>query len=400
MFPIWDVHDTVVGFTGRVLVETEHSGGKYVNTPQGPVYDKSRVVFGLNKAKQEIKAKDLIVMVEGQMDVIACHQSGMTNVVATSGTALTDEQVKLLKRYSLNIAIAFDADTAGESAAKRGIDVALREGMNIRVIQIPEGAGKDPDECVKKNKQVWVDAVLGARDIMSWYFERAFRGKNVSDPKQKQQIASALLAEIGKIPYAVERDHWLQELGRRLGVDIAVLREDLVRVKEPGSVRTAPGRQGIDRVEVKAVDVPVTRINLLIERFVALLLRFPQLLVTSYELPVTRTLSPSPYLSLYETLKNQYTHGALDLQHVKSMFEHEGSENPVDILLMRGEKDFYDYTEDKAQKELEYICREIKEEWSRARGHELQIEIEAAEHTGDKERMSVLLDELQQLFSA
>ena len=122
MFPIWDAHDTVVGFTGRVLVETEHSGGKYVNTPQTMLYDKSRVLFGLNKAKREIKKQDLIVMVEGQMDVIACHQAGMTNVVATSGTALTEHQCVLLKRYSNNIALSFDGDAAGIAAAKRGID--------------------------------------------------------------------------------------------------------------------------------------------------------------------------------------------------------------------------------------------------------------------------------------
>ena len=95
MFPIRDVHGNTVGFTGRVLVETEKSGGKYVNTPQSPLYDKSRVVFGLYRAKKEIRQKDLIVMVEGQMDVIAAHQAGMENVVASSGTALTEEQVKL-----------------------------------------------------------------------------------------------------------------------------------------------------------------------------------------------------------------------------------------------------------------------------------------------------------------
>ena len=125
MFPIFDVSGSVVGFTGRILIETDKSGGKYVNTPQTTIYDKSRVIFGLDKAKQEIRKKDLAVVVEGQMDVIASHQVGVCNVVASSGTALTNQQVGLLSRYTKNLAFCFDADSAGEQATKRGIDIAL-----------------------------------------------------------------------------------------------------------------------------------------------------------------------------------------------------------------------------------------------------------------------------------
>ncbi len=232
MFPIWDVHDGVVGFTGRVLVETEKSGGKYVNTPQSPLYDKSRVVFGLNKSKQSIKANDCAVLVEGQMDVIACHQAGMNNVVATSGTAMTDEQVKLLKRYSNNLKIAFDADTAGQTAAKRGVDIARAEGMSVKVIRLPEGAGKDADECLKNNPDVWFKAVQDAEDIMVWYFHKAFAGKDIRQPRVQQEVADILLQEINRIPYGVERDYWLRELGGQLGVDASVLRDDIKRFRE------------------------------------------------------------------------------------------------------------------------------------------------------------------------
>ena len=144
MFPICDIHGSVAGFTGRVLVETEHSGGKYVNTPETPLFDKSRLMFGLHKAKQPIKQEQIIVMVEGQMDVIACHQAGMKYVVATSGTALTEHHVQLLKRYAPDLYLAFDSDSAGERAAKRGIELALEAGMHVKIIQIPEGAGQNP----------------------------------------------------------------------------------------------------------------------------------------------------------------------------------------------------------------------------------------------------------------
>src|SRR3989339_243372 len=135
MFPLGNAQGDIVGFTGRVLVEKEGNQGKYVNTPQTLVYDKSEVIFGLSKAKSEIKSKDLAVMVEGQMDVVACHQAGMKNVVASSGTALTEAQIRLLLRYTHNLAMAFDSDEAGQKAARRGIQVAVQAGMNVRVIK-------------------------------------------------------------------------------------------------------------------------------------------------------------------------------------------------------------------------------------------------------------------------
>ena len=174
MFPIWDVHDNVVGFTGRVFVETEKSGGKYVNTPQTLVYDKSRIIFGLNKAKQSIRKKDYIVMAEGQMDVISAHQEGMENVVASSGTALTENHIALLKRYSTNLRVAFDGDSAGQQATKRGIDMARAQGFHVRIITIPEGKGKDPDDCIRENPDIWVECVENAKDIMEWYVDKAF----------------------------------------------------------------------------------------------------------------------------------------------------------------------------------------------------------------------------------
>jgi DNA primase len=386
MFPIWDAHDAVVGFTGRVLVETEHSGGKYVNTPQTLVYDKSRVVFGLNKAKQEIKAKNLIVMVEGQMDVIACHQAGMKNVVATSGTALTENQIKLLKRYSENINIAFDADTAG-------IDIALAEGMNIKIIQIPEGMGKDPDECIKKNKDVWYKAVGDAQGIMEWYFKRTFAHKNVTNPKDKQTIVNSLLPEISRIPFAVERDHWLQQLSEMIHVDMSILREDAVRLNKVGETKKPVVEQK------KAVIIPKnSHIEMLLSKFFAIILRKPEpfsLYIAKIPEPV---LSTSSYLALYQTLKMQYTdHNSIDLDHARSSCSREGEENIVDILLMQGDKDFSDFTEQDLKKEIEQIVSNMKNDWLKEEGKRLQEAIRDAEKSGDKEKMNVLMEKFQAL---
>ncbi|MBI5022776.1 MAG: DNA primase [Candidatus Magasanikbacteria bacterium] len=228
MFPLSDVHGNVVGFTGRLLNDTvENAGGKYVNTPQTEVYDKSKILFGLNKAKQEIKRQDRVIIVEGQMDVIACYQSGQMNTVASSGTALTLEQIKLLKRFTNNLYLAFDADAAGQNAAERGIGLALEEGINVRVITLPPEAGKDPDECLKKNPDLWYKAVDNAQLFMEYFFQKNLVGKNLTDPTVRSQVATTLLNQTAKLQDVIEQDFWLKKLTGVLDVDITLLRERL-----------------------------------------------------------------------------------------------------------------------------------------------------------------------------
>lgn len=402
MFPLWDVHGAVIGFTGRVLVETEHSGGKYVNTPQTVVYDKSRVVFGLNKAKQEIKSKNLIVMVEGQMDVIACHQAGMINVVATSGTALTDEQVKLLKRYSLNLNIAFDADAAGQAAAKRGIDIALMQGMNIKIIQIPEGQGKDPDECLKQNPAAWFEAVKNARHIMQWYLDKALRGKDLSDPKQKQAVANEVLPEIARIPYAVEKDYWLRELSAKLNVEVAVLREDLQRVVRQNETRNWKPETRVDQSSHESVtrDEQSSRLDILIERLLMLLIRFQlsQFPISHFQF-FDDYLSTYKHRDLYFAMRQSYNAiGSLDIAKLRESFIPDNlAENPIDLLLMKADLEYSGFDEKKVKIEAEQIVKQIKDQWTRARRQSLQRQMAEAERAGEREKLETLAREFQSL---
>ncbi|PLX27327.1 DNA primase [Candidatus Parcubacteria bacterium] len=149
MFPINDINGNVVAFSARVSPEKEATEqmGKYINSPQTVLYNKSNILFALDKAKREIKLKDQAIIVEGQMDAVSAHVNGYKNVIASSGTALTIDQLTILKRYSNNIALAFDTDEAGHMAADRGIREAMKLDMNIKVILVPEG--KDPDDCIR-----------------------------------------------------------------------------------------------------------------------------------------------------------------------------------------------------------------------------------------------------------
>lgn len=388
MFPIRDEHNAVVGFTGRVLVETEKSGGKYVNTPQTPVYDKSRVVFGLEKAKQAIRQQDMIVMVEGQMDVIAVAQSGMKYVVATSGTAMTSQQVHLLKRYSKNMAIAFDDDEAGQKAAKRGIDVALAAGMRVKVIQIPEGAGADPDECVKNSPDTWAQAVADAVDIMPWYVERAFKGKDLSNPQQKQDIAENLVAEIAKIPYPIEQDHWIQTIARKLGSNPQALRKMVDGVGREGPTPVVEEPQP-EIVKAK----PASRVTLLQMQLLAAVLLHPSVIKKEAFAALEPVYQSATLQGLYDSMKNAYTpNEQFNLSAVQQV---HGS--MVDSLLLRADEEFSGMNQQQILGTVQSLIAQLSTLYHKERRATLAQQIAQAEAAGDQELLESLLKEFQQV---
>lgn len=394
MFPICDTHGNVVGFTGRVLVETENSGGKYVNTPQTLLYDKSRVLYGIHHAKTEMKSKDEAIIVEGQMDVIACHQAGMKNVIAASGTALTIDQVKLLKRYTNNVAMAFDADKAGQAAGKRGIEVALEQGMNIRVIQIPDGAGKDADECIKKNREVWFSSVKSATGIMNWYFLTTLKGVDLSNYKEKQRVTDILLPEIMRIPHGVERDEWLKKLGDELSVDIAVLREESKKIK---SKKVEDKDKKTTTKENLSAPIPKTQLELLSEEFWSLLLKFPEnfgFLAKILHGEVFERTSFGPLYEISETLYNRQN--ALIISELLGMIP-QVEKSRVELLILRPTDLLDSATSADAKKELEQLVDRLKSEWKKVRGAEIQRQIAVAEKSGDKGLLEQLLVSLQKL---
>ena len=225
MFPITDVHGNVVGFTARTLSDDKKEA-KYVNTPETQAYKKSAVLYGLDKAKGEIRQADQAIIVEGNMDVIASHQFAISNVVAASGTALTADQLSLIKRFTQNLAIAFDQDAAGGAATLRGLDLARAQDFNIKIITLPPEAGKDPDEAVRKDPELWRQAIKDAVSIMEWIYRQAFKGGSAT-PEDKKRIARSVLPEIKRISDPVERDHWLRRLSQDLGVGVEALKEGM-----------------------------------------------------------------------------------------------------------------------------------------------------------------------------
>ncbi|MDP1538468.1 MAG: toprim domain-containing protein, partial [bacterium] len=270
IFPIFDLNSQVVGFGGRVFKAQDNEEiAKYVNTPQTMLYDKGRILYGLDKAKVEIRKKDFCILVEGYTDLIMASQAGFENAVATSGTALSPFQLKILKRYSDNLLTAFDMDVAGDAATKRGIGLAQLHGFNVKVITLPQDS--DPADLILKNPKEWEERVKTAKSIMDFYFESAFAKFDKEKPDGKREIARVLLPAIKRIPNRIVQAHWIQGLAKKLRVKEEDIEEELKKVK----LEEHPGVLGIEPEEIKNLAVK-SREELLEERLVILILKSPQ----------------------------------------------------------------------------------------------------------------------------
>ena len=269
IFPVFDLNSQVIGFGGRVFKEKDKGEiAKYVNTPQTMLYDKGRTLYGLDKAKVAIRKQDVCILVEGYIDAIMAFQSGSENVVASSGTALTPFQLKILKRYSNNLLSAFDTDVAGDSATKRGIDLAQSQGFNIKIITMPQD--KDPADIISQNIENWQKIINEAKSILQFYFETTFSRFNPVNPEGKREISKILLPIIKRIPNKIEAAHWVQELSKRLGV-----KEDIVE-EELKNVRLDVRDYNLPEILNPAPLPPKTRKDILEERVISLVLKEPQ----------------------------------------------------------------------------------------------------------------------------
>lgn len=225
MIPLHDHHGNTVGFTARVLDPKDSP--KYMNSPQTAVYDKGSLLYGLNHAKTAIKKQNEVVIVEGNLDVVASHIAGVENVVASSGTALTDRQINLLKRYTNTLVFSFDTDAAGFDAARRGMRLASSMGCSVRVAVIPPELGKDPDDLVQRDPKLWQDVATHHVDKMQFLFDKIVGSIDPRDVGAKMSAGFEFLPEVSALSDTIEREHWLKRFADHVDVDVDVLRKEL-----------------------------------------------------------------------------------------------------------------------------------------------------------------------------
>ena len=215
MFPIWNEQGRIVAFSGRTLAEDQ--GAKYVNSPETPIFEKSKILYGLNFSRQGIKAEGSAVICEGQIDVIACHEAGQTNAVAPQGTAFTERQAWLLKRYTKNLILAFDADNAGINAAMKSLASFLPAGLNARVVMF--STGEDPDSILRaQGADVLRQRLQEGREYFDFLLETEISRNDITQTAGKQAVADGFLEAVSQVPDPVIRANYCQTLASRLRI--------------------------------------------------------------------------------------------------------------------------------------------------------------------------------------
>ncbi len=228
MFPIHSMSGRVLGFGGRTL-SSDKKTAKYVNSPESEIYHKSKILYGIYQAKKEIAKQDNCYLVEGYTDVISFYQSGIENVVASSGTALTSDQIRLVNRLTKNITVLFDGDAAGIRASIRGIDLILEQGMNVKVVAFPDG--EDPDSFAKKHSEASLREYLenSSQDFINFKVSLLMKDAN-NDPVKKAGLIRDIMTSISKIPDSIQREVYVQECSRIMEISERVLFSELAQL--------------------------------------------------------------------------------------------------------------------------------------------------------------------------
>ena len=252
MIPLQDPQGRVIGFTARLLEDIE-GAPKYINTPQTVLYDKSRHVYGLHLAKESIRKGGFAVLVEGNLDVIASHQAGVRQVAATAGTALTEPHLKALSRFTGDIRLSFDADKAGVAATERAIPIASRVKVSLSIIDVP--SGKDPDELIRQDPELWKEAITKNQYALDWLMARYKKLLDINSAKGKREFSDILLPVVRGLSDDVERDHYMNAIAETIGVSKEALTQKLSKTSGPNTterrrrIKITP--QQLDKIAVE-----------------------------------------------------------------------------------------------------------------------------------------------------
>jgi DNA primase len=236
MVPLMDVSGQVIGFTARILAD-DPNAPKYLNTPQTMLYDKSRHVFGLSQAKDAIRKNDYVVIVEGNLDVVSSHQAGITGVVATAGTAITEFHLRALRRLTENVRLAFDGDKAGLAATERAIPIAQNVEVELTIISLPDGA-KDPDELIQKDPTLWQRAIDTSEPLVDWVLKQYAAREDMETAQGKSRFTAEALRIIKLLQNDVVRQHYLQYVAKETGGIVGNLTQMMEKVQDITPAKT------------------------------------------------------------------------------------------------------------------------------------------------------------------
>lgn len=395
IFPIANESGKVIAFTGRTLSTDEKAGPKYLNSPETPIYSKGRVLFNLDLAKEAIRALNYAILVEGQMDCISVFAAGFHNVIASSGTAFTELQAKLLSRFSKRVVVNFDPDTAGAKATERTLGLLVEEEFDIQVLRLEEGF--DPDLYVRrKGKNAYAEALRHSQKYFDYLVERARHQFPVRSAEGKDKAVKYLLPHIQRIPSRIVRDELAQEIAQKLGIDSPVLRQELRHVAVTRSSST-----------IKAVaETQVTDAEKILIRALASSRQiqdaeerrssrdgaeeeFSPARQAAYILEIEALHHGLATESLAESLLN----ASSEISDVLEIPAEEGDRQLLASILLKEEEEL---TADI----VEAAVRALRRIHLRRRQEQVQRELKAPGLASDKDRLKALLAELEQVSRA
>ncbi|MFH1198639.1 MAG: DNA primase [Candidatus Omnitrophota bacterium] len=387
IFPIFDIKSRVLAFGARVLPalsrgEGDNSLPKYLNSPETPVYTKGKHLYGLNFAKDAIRDNDYAVIVEGYLDFLMPYQEGVQNIVASLGTALTPEQARALKRYTHNIVMVYDPDKAGEMATLRSLDIFIEEGMNVKVVSLPEGL--DPDLFVRQNgAQGFREKILAAKSLFDYKLGILKLRHNAKDVEGKSNIAAAMLPTINKFEDAVTKSEYIKKLSQELSVTETALWEELKKIKD--------GRLAVDfsRGQTKkAIDINPTE-----KMLIKMMLEAPGLARYVKENLIPEDFKDERASRIVSLLFNFIEQGKEMGPSV--LVNHIDEE---DIAQFICESAFLDVAQENKEKVVENCVCRMKDERLKNRRQNLHEEIKRAQALGDEEKLNILMQEFHNLI--
>ncbi len=379
-FPIANATGRIVGFGARALVDDQEP--KYLNSPETAIYRKSLILYGLSRSRAGIRDRDLALVVEGYMDVARLVQHGISNVVATSGTALTAEQCRLLSRYSRRAVLVFDGDSAGSTAAERGIEILLGADLEARVVCLP--TGHDPDSLVRDEGANRLNALVDSSlSVLDFYLDRLATRFDVRSVEGKAQVVAHLKPVIGRVSDAVRRDLMLREVASRLGVDERAIRAELQRDTRREPRPTGPGSEPF----APAAELPSVE-----KQFLGLLLKYPRFIA-----PTAAVIEPEDFLDprsraigtlLFDRHK---TSDALDLSLLVEEFDDENLVNAVAACAVE------EFDEDQVDEFWSDTIHRFKSDALTRRMETLKQELAAASKKGNEKLIEELAGALEEL---
>jgi DNA primase len=266
MFPIFSATGKVIAFGARKIYEDDTVSGKYINSPETAIYKKSKVLYGLSQSKEAIRERDAVILVEGYADLISVFQAGVKNIVASSGTALTDEQIKLLARYTKNVVFVYDADSAGSAAMVRGIDLILEHNLDVRIVPLP--TGEDPDSFVKANGGEAFRQLVGKAESFIEFKANAFkRAGKFETPEGRAEAVRALVQTIAKIADPLKQSFFIREVAEKYKLYESSLYTELEKFSKtvPEKFRAQPPEPRMPAVSPTVSEAPVFTTELLTE---------------------------------------------------------------------------------------------------------------------------------------